>query len=177
MHQSAVASWCVVLGLLSPLTAFADGEGVAGVTDPAQARIDYMLHCQGCHGPDGAGTTDGVVPRLNGWLSRFLHIPGGREFLIQVPGSANAAISPERLAEVINWMLVSFGPVHLPRDFVAYSAEEISGLRAKPLTDVKVVREKLMDALEAANLDAPGSVMGTLDQARVVRCCQTRIVG
>ncbi|OYX93921.1 MAG: hypothetical protein B7Y74_08440, partial [Novosphingobium sp. 35-62-5] len=31
-------------------------QGVAApLPDPKQARIDYMLKCQGCHRPDGGG--------------------------------------------------------------------------------------------------------------------------
>ena len=63
-----------MLGLLSV---------TANGTDPAQA--DYMLNCQGCHLPDGQGFPARNVPPLNNHLGKFLHVDGGREFLVQVP--------------------------------------------------------------------------------------------
>ena len=57
-----------------------------------QARIDYILHCQGCHLPDGSGVQDSV-PSMNGYVGNFLKVNGGREYLIRVPGSAYSDLS------------------------------------------------------------------------------------
>lgn len=149
------SSLMTLLFTVIPMTGFADGAALPGVAEPGRARVDYMLHCQGCHGPEGAGTADGAVPRLNGWVARFLHVPGGRAFLIQVPGSANAALPPERLAEVVNWMVGTFDAAHLPEDFTPYSGEEVGNLRKTPLVDVTGTRAALVSSLETAGLAAP----------------------
>jgi hypothetical protein len=56
----------------------------------ADPRVDYMLQCQGCHLADGSGAP-GAVPDLRGSLGRFLGVPGGREYLVRVPGAAQSS--------------------------------------------------------------------------------------
>ena len=127
--------WLLTFGLAQPLLA---GEPV----NDQRARIDYMLNCQGCHLPDGDGAGD--VPRMKGFVGNFLKVPGGREFLVQVPGSANAALDDERLAELLNWMLLEISGDELPADFQPYTAEEVAQYRAVPLRDVLQTRAELI---------------------------------
>jgi mono/diheme cytochrome c family protein len=120
------------------------------VATSAQAyapNVEYALNCQGCHRADGAGTP-GSVPPLTGSVARFLGVPGGREYLVQVPGVAQAPLDDATLAAVVNWMLERFDKAHLPPDFAPYGAAEIGRLRAKPLTDVEGVRRRLLEAIE-----------------------------
>lgn len=129
----------------APSVVGADVEHLmAGVENPARARVNYMLNCQGCHGPAGAGMADGTVPNMAGYLSRYLQVDGGREYLVQVPGSANAGITPAALAEVLNWMLVTMDAAHLPSDFVPYTANEVERLRSHPLREVAATRAALL---------------------------------
>jgi hypothetical protein len=114
-----------------------------GLTAP---QINYILHCQGCHLPDGAGTP-GKVPALKRQAGRFLHVPGGREYLIQVPGTAQSALSDSEVAAVLNWILQNFSKDELPDKFAPYSTEEISRYRRKPLADASAVRAGLMAKL------------------------------
>ncbi len=107
------------------------------------ARQNYILNCQGCHLPDGSGS-EGNVPKMNDFAGYFLHVPGGREFLVQVPGAAGAPISDQELADVMNWMLLNFSKSELPEPFVPYSAEEIGKLRKEPLLDIHHRREELL---------------------------------
>ncbi len=111
------------------------------------ARQNYMLNCQGCHLADGAGA-QGAVPKLNGFVGNFLHVPGGREFIVQVPGVAGAPVTDQELADVMNWLLVNFSEAELPADFTPYTAAEVSTLRQSPVVDVKPVRARLLDAIE-----------------------------
>ena len=107
--------------------------------------VDYALNCQGCHLDDGAGTPDSVPP-LAGSVGRFLRVPGGREFLVQVPGVATSPLDDAALAAVLNWMLERFGPPHLPATYAPYTAAEVGALRQKPLTNVDRVRADLIRA-------------------------------
>ncbi len=116
--------------------------------NPEQARVDYMLNCQGCHLPDGGGAGD--VPRMRGFVGNFLKVPDGREFLVRVPGSANAALSDARLAELLNWMLLEMSRNELPADFRPYTAEEVGEHRSKPLRDVFETRARLMQKIAAS---------------------------
>ena len=125
----------LALGLAQPLAAGAE-------VDERRARIDYMLNCQGCHLPDGEGAGD--VPRMKGFIGNFLKVPGGREFLVQVPGSANAPLDNQRLAELLNWMLGEISRDQLPADFRPFSAAEVGTYRAMPLHDVLETRTRLI---------------------------------
>ena len=107
------------------------------------ARQNYILNCQGCHLPDGSGSP-GNVPRLNNFMGYFLHIDGGREFIVQVPGVAGSPISDQELADVMNWVLRNFSSNELPDPFIPYNAEEVGQLRKEPQLNIHQRREKLI---------------------------------
>jgi cytochrome c553 len=116
-----------------PLAAAAgDGGVMQGVPNPAQARIDWMLKCQGCHRPDGGGDAASTPP-LNDQVARFLRVKGGREFVGRVPGVAMTDLDDRRLAQLVNWTLYRFDAGHLPADFKPYTEAEIGALRRDPL--------------------------------------------
>lgn len=140
----------LLLALLLSLPA-AQAQEVAGAGAGERgerlARQNYMLNCQGCHLPDGSGSP-GNVPKLNDFVGYFLHVPGGREFIAQVPGVANAPISNEELAGVMNWMLLNFSANELPTPFKPYSADEIGELRKAPLVEVEQRRGELLTRIQ-----------------------------
>ena len=120
------------------------------VADPAsvnaeRARINYMLNCQGCHLPDGGGVGD--IPQMKDFVGNFLKVPGGRAFVVQVPGSANAALDDAALAELLNWMLLEISAAQLPENFEPYTAAEVGQYRASPLSDVNAVRLPLIQKI------------------------------
>ena len=135
------------LSFVGPSTLFAAFAVWVGVAHAQTPRLDYMLHCQGCHLEDGAGT-EGKIPGLKDFVGKFLHVPGGREYLVQVPGVASSSLDDEALAEVLNWMLVNLSPNETPPDFEPYTAEEVAGLRV-PLASPHEVRERLLEEYEA----------------------------
>ena len=114
-----------------------------GIGGPA---LDYAVTCQGCHRADGTGTP-GTVPALAGSVGRFVRVPGGREFLAQVPGVAQAPLDDAALAAVLNWVLARFGGDDVPPGFAAYTADEVGRLRRHPLVDVERVRQELLRAV------------------------------
>ena len=118
-----------------------------GVNDETRARINYILHCQGCHGPDGRGTADNEVPNLNGFMGRFLGVDGGREFLVQVPGSALSHLSDSLLAELLNWLLVEVSMNEIPEGFVPYEELEVRQMRQNPVADPVRQREALVSLI------------------------------
>ncbi len=127
------------------------GVGLGLQLTPAGAdpALDYMLNCQGCHRADGAATPDSV-PALAGSVARFLAVPGGREFLVQVPGVSQAALDDVTLAALMNWLVERFDTAHVPPGFRPYTAAEIGTLRRTPLTDVDGVRARLVAAMDAS---------------------------
>jgi mono/diheme cytochrome c family protein len=136
VRRAAAILVLAVLPAASPAAAGGDG------------RIDYTLHCRGCHGADGAGAAE-AVPSFRGQLARFLRAPGGREYLVRVPGTSQSELSDARIAALLNWMLREFSPGEMPADFTPYDEDEIARLRRPPLTDVLTVRHRLVQALEA----------------------------
>jgi hypothetical protein len=122
-------------------------------------QINYILHCQGCHLVDGSGTP-GKVPALKNATGRFLHVPGGREYLVQVPGTAQSALTDGEVAGVLNWILVNFSASELPADFIPYSTIEISRVRRHPLANVSAVRARLMAEISAGAHSVPTSLPG-----------------
>lgn len=114
----------------------------------ADPQTDYMLHCRGCHGPDGAGAP-GAAPSFRGQVAKFLWVPGGREYLIRVPGTAQSELSDARTAALLNWIVQEFSAREMPADFVPYSEAEVTLHRRAPLTDVVAVRGDLIRAIQA----------------------------
>lgn len=116
---------------------------IPGVTNPVRARQHWILQCQGCHRADATGTP-ATTPAMAGIIGKFLSVPGGREYLGQVPGVATAALSDTDLAELVNWTLVRFDAGHVPADFKPYTAAEMATLRAKVLrVETAQVRARL----------------------------------
>lgn len=141
-------------GLAALLAALAAGAGVRagepqmrGVANVAQARVDYMLKCQGCHRPDGSGD-DRSNPPMKNMVARFLAVPGGREFLARVPGVSTVDLDDTRLANLVNWTLYTFDPEHMPADFRPYTPDEIGQLRRNPLRLERAgMRARLVEGL------------------------------
>lgn len=124
----------------------------AAVLNQARAQQNYMLNCQGCHLPDAIGSP-GLVPKMKGFIGNFLRVPRGREFIIRVPGAANAPINDEELAELMNWLLENYSKDQLPPDFKPYTAAEVGKFRKNPLVKNSVIdgipsRKELTDQLE-----------------------------
>ena len=104
-------------------------QAVAADAPPVRsAQTMWMLNCQGCHRADGGGTGS-AVPPMPGIVARFLGVPGGREYLIRVPGVAASPLPDDSLAVLVNWMLKKFDPENIPGDFTPYTPEEVSSFR------------------------------------------------
>jgi mono/diheme cytochrome c family protein len=110
------------------------------------AREDYVRSCQGCHGEEGC-TDAAVVPPLKGAVGYFTRSEEGRAYLVEVPGVALSALSDERLARLVNWVLFTMSPRELVPDFSPYGAAEVRQLRAQALGEVTLTRARLVAAL------------------------------
>jgi hypothetical protein len=104
---------------------------VPAVADP---RSDYLMHCAGCHLADASGKPP-YVPTLAGPLGRIAASPEGRDYLARVPGAAQAPISDDRLAAVLNWLLLEFNGDSLPKRFRPLSGAEVAKSRSSVLAD------------------------------------------
>lgn len=113
----------------------------------------YMLNCWGCHRPHGEGIP-GTAPPLRG-AADFLRVPGGRQYLIEVPGVAQSALDDADVAAVMNWIIESFSGDRLGRGFQPYTADEVASVRATRLTDIKQVRAKLVSEMVELKIRPP----------------------
>jgi hypothetical protein len=80
-----------------------------------------------------------VAPGLQG-LGSLLAAPGGRDYLVRVPGVAQAPLDDERLARLLNFVLreLAASPAEPP-----YEAGEVGRLRQTPLRDPRAERARL----------------------------------
>ncbi|HEV2271181.1 MAG TPA: hypothetical protein VGR92_17140 [Steroidobacteraceae bacterium] len=131
--------WLAVMGLTI----------LVGTRAPAyEPRINYMLQCLGCHGPDGRGEP-GRVPSIRATLGPLSRFDAGRRYLLQVPGVALSTLSDRDLALLLNWMIPTFGGVQ-PKHFRAYTAEEVGRYRREPLVEISATRARLLRQLQPA---------------------------
>jgi mono/diheme cytochrome c family protein len=123
----------------------------AGATD--FARQNYLLHCAGCHLPDGTGSAPNDVPTLHRIPGEFVKVPRGREFLAQVPGIVYSPLTDAEVAEILNWVLAQYNEAVLPKDFVPYTAQEVTGYRAIKPANIMKVRARVLAELAAKGIE------------------------
>ena len=118
MRLLAALAACVVLA-----------TAAANAARAYQPAINFQLNCMGCHLVDGSGEP-GRVPSIRRTLVAFSALPEGRAYVVRVPGVAQAPLSDEEIAALLNWMARTLSDVPLPPGFIDYSAAEIQRLRS-----------------------------------------------
>lgn len=123
--------------------------------------VNYRLQCMGCHLTHGEGSVRNDTPRMTGFVGNFLKVEGGREFLVQVPGASQSALSDQQLAELMNWILRDDGIAggSSPADFKPYTGEEVGVYRKVKIKDLPGLRKGLMDKMRALDIDIPQASM------------------
>ena len=106
-------------------------------------QLNYLRHCQGCHGDAGQGSVRNSVPELEKAITKFLVYPEGREYLVQVADISQSPIADQELADLLNWMIKSFGTKEIQRKFVPYNATELSEPRLNRPANTRELRQKL----------------------------------
>ena len=136
----------LALGVSVALQSLTIGSVVAApqtAINEDRARYHYQMFCQGCHTPDGSGVN--AVPPLKGMMGVFLRSQRGREFMVQVPGSATSKLDDAQLAEVLNWCIENFSASSLINgDYLPYTAEEVGRLRRSPLQEIDNTRAEVL---------------------------------
>jgi hypothetical protein len=116
------------------------GSGTV-IADP---RTDYLLYCRGCHLINGSGVPP-EVPTLVDDIGKIVAVPGGREYIIRVPGVSQTAMNNDELAAVLNWVLAEFNADTTPENFEPYTSEEVGEARQKVLVDPLKYRASLLE--------------------------------
>ena len=120
------------------------GAVLVGIAGPASAdpRGDFLLHCAGCHLADASGVPP-YVPSLAGPLGRLAASVEGRDYIARVPGAAQAPISDDALAAVLNWLLLEYNRETLPASFKPLRGAEVAKSRSRVLADPLKRRKEL----------------------------------
>jgi cytochrome c553 len=127
--------------------------GVVGAASASPAQ-DYMLYCMGCHGAQAQGVP-GKIPPLAHALGRYMRTPGGRNYVLRVPGAANSALSDAQLTAVLNWLAQQFNSEDLTADVALFSVSEVSAARHAPLASVLAARREVVRDLAATGTAPP----------------------
>ena len=100
----------------------------------ASPDTHYLLYCSGCHRVSGEGKPPNV-PSLHDELGRMMQVPAMRQYLVRIPGVAQAPIDDAELTEVINWVLQTWNAATLPPNFQPLTAAEVAAARRQLLAD------------------------------------------
>ena len=141
----------IVVVALLPIAALLIAPYAIAAGSPAEL---YTLNCWGCHKPHAEGIP-GTVPRLAHSMGDFLKVPGGREYLVEVPGVAASSLTDAEVAEVLNWLLYTFNKPELPAGFKPYTAAEIAAYRSHQLIRITETRDELVKQLKARGIVVP----------------------
>jgi mono/diheme cytochrome c family protein len=118
------------------------GCAVAAAFEP---QTNYMLHCMGCHTPDGSGEP-GHVPSIRATLAPFARLPAGRRYILEVPGVAQSRLSDRDLAALLNWMMRNLAQDARPEP-APFTATEVARYRRTPLLEVNAKRAQLLEQI------------------------------
>ena len=111
----------------------------------------YTLNCWGCHRANGEGIAGTAPPLRN--AADYLKVPGGRQYLIRVPGVSQSLLNDADTALVMNWIIGNFSPGRVPADFKPFTAEEIHQARAQAhLYDITATRARLLNEMVAMKI-------------------------
>lgn len=124
------------------------------IAAPARAESPenlYTLNCWGCHRANGEGIP-GTAPPLRD-VADFLKVPGGRAYLIEVPGVSQSSLSDADTALVMNFIIENFSKRKAPANFKPYTAAEIHQARQQPhLLDITAKRNALVARMVALKI-------------------------
>jgi mono/diheme cytochrome c family protein len=118
----------------------------AASTSAYVPRVNYQLQCMGCHHANAEGE-NGRVPDMRGTLVPFSAWPEGRDYILRVPGVAQAPLDDAAIADLLNWMARNLSSVPLPEDFRDYTTAEVAAARHRPMPAVQSRRAELLGRL------------------------------
>jgi hypothetical protein len=122
------------------------GAMVAAAATAYAPQTNFALHCMGCHLAHGEGVP-GRIPDLRETFVMLSRGSAGRQYLLGVPGVAQAALDDADLAMLLNWMLTGIGQVEAVETIVRFTPEEVHRGRARPFADVAAARRRVMASM------------------------------
>lgn len=144
-----------LLGLALMAGLVAGGVAIAE-TQHRAPRTNFILRCVGCHGMDGAGSEKGGIPDFRDYVGAFSRDEAGRTYVMHVPGVVNASLTNAEIAEVMNYVMTTFGGPSLPDDYRPFDTAEVERLRAVPVEDIVAFRRNLSASLAKQGIATAG---------------------
>jgi hypothetical protein len=140
-------------------TAQAKFDPETTMSDPGQARLDYIENCGGCHGVTG-DTVPAHLPELEGRVGWFMCTPEARAYLLRLPNVAHSRIKDNgELADLMNYVVFILGKGTAPAGTLPFTAEEVARERLKALTNTNLTSERLRLAKQLIErCHAPASI-------------------
>lgn len=126
----------------------------AGTARAEEPEVAYWLQCAGCHRFDGQGLPP-EIPSLVDIPGRLEALPGGREYLVRLPGVAQAALDDEHLAAVLNYVLTTFSAETLSDGFRPFDAAEVGRFRTHVLANPLERRAQILGGEGPRAVDGP----------------------
>ena len=138
------------LALAAALTGGGLAAGPAVADADHTARMQYILHCAGCHGMTGEGSQVGGIPAFPHSVAYIASIDAGRTYMMHVPGVVSAGLSDAQIAEVTNYILAEWSD---GAAFTPFDADEVTRRRAVPVSNVVEYRRVVADELAARGIE------------------------
>jgi hypothetical protein len=149
-------SACLAIGAVG-----SNGTGAlpAAISDPIQARADYVENCGGCHGVEGL-SAPAALPELRDRVGYFLCTPGSRAYLLRLPNVAHSRIADnQELADLMNFVAFGLGRASTPAGTAPFTADEVARERRSPLITASLKQERARHVESAIRLcHAPASL-------------------
>lgn len=140
--------------LLAFLATFAHAEGTL-----QRGHASYLLHCSGCHMPDGSGKPQAGIPDMRATVPQLLASAAGRAFLVQVPGTSGSSLKDAEIAELMNWMLPALTG---RQDIAPFTTAEVTRYRNDKLDDVTARRTAILGGTPVASRSRTRPEPGTV---------------
>ena len=61
--------------------------------------------------------------------------------------NSSCALPDDQVAELMNWLLVTYSADELPGDFKRFAADEVAALRARPESNPDETRKRILRAI------------------------------
>jgi hypothetical protein len=103
------------------------------------------------------------VPDMRRQLALMLSVPEGREYVVQVPGTASSPLDDGQTAKLLNWLIAQMGPSGV--DFAPYDEAEIRRLRHSRTGSVIDMRRRVV-ARTLQKAPARPDVLSAVGEAR-----------
>lgn len=149
-------SAAILVGSVALTAGLAAASVAIAETAHRTPRTNFILRCVGCHGMDGSGSEKGGIPDFRNYVGAFSRDDAGRTYVMHVPGVVNANLTNAEIADVMNYVMKTFGGTSLPDDYHPFDRVEVDQRRANPVKDIVGMRREIAASLAEQGIATAG---------------------